>query len=416
MAQPNFKNRTLFHGDNLSFLRSINTETIDLIAMDPPFNKGRDFHATPDSLAKGASFQDRWRWDEDVHPEWIDQMQDDWPGVWAIVRGARMSHSDGLAAFLCFMAARLVAMHRILKPAGSLYLHCDPTASHYLKALLDAIFGPKYFRNEVVWHYGLGGSSPKLWSKKHDCILFYSKGSSWYFDKPLEPATSEMLKGRMKGATDVWDIPSINNMAKERTGYPTQKPLPLYRRIVAASCPPGGVVLDPFCGCATTPIAAELEGRQWLGADLWDKTHQMVIDRLAAEVAVGEGRQGDLLARKVTVRTTPLVRTDGGDVAAPKLKILKRKLDKPTMSRAKMVDALIEQQGMVCQGCGFRFPHKGFIELDHNMPRADGGSNNIENRVLLCSPCNRTKSHVLTLSGLRRDNKKNGLMANQLAR
>ena len=262
MPQPNFENRTLFHGDNLRFLRSINSETIDLIATDPPFNKGRDFHATPDSLAEGASFQDRWRWEEDVDPGWIDQLQKDWPGAWAVVDGTRTSHSDALAAFLCFMAIRLVAMHRVLKPTGSLYLHCDPTASHYLKALLDAIFGPTRFRNEIVWKYGLGGSSPKLWSKKHDCILFYSKGSAWYFDKPLEPATSVLMNGRMKGATDVWNIPAINNMAKERTGYPTQKPLALYRRIVAASCPPDGVVLDPFCGCATTPIAAELEGRR----------------------------------------------------------------------------------------------------------------------------------------------------------
>lgn len=100
--RPNFENRTLFHGDNLDFLRSINTGTIDLIATDPPFNKGRDFHATPDSLADGASFQDRWRWDDDVHPEWIDQMQDDWPGVWAVVDWTRMTHSDALAAFLCF--------------------------------------------------------------------------------------------------------------------------------------------------------------------------------------------------------------------------------------------------------------------------------------------------------------------------
>ena len=314
MPQPNFENRTLFHGDNLRFLRSINSETIALIATDPPFNKGRDFHATPDSLAEGASFQDRWRWDEDVDPSWVDQLQKHWPGVWAVIDATRMSHSDALAAFLCFMAVRLVAMHRVLKPTGSLYLHCDPTASHYLKALLDAIFGPRRFRNEIIWKYGLGGSSPKLWSKKHDCILFYSKGSAWYFDKPLEPATSVLMNGRMKGATDVWNIPAINNMAKERTGYPTQKPLALYRRIVAASCPPDGVVLDPFCGCATTPIAAELEGRQWLSADLWDKAHQMVLDRLAAEVT-SEGRAGHLLAHKVTLRSEPLVRTDGGDFA-----------------------------------------------------------------------------------------------------
>ena len=149
MASPNFPNRTLYHGDNLDFLRGINSETVHLIATDPPFNKGRDFHATPDSLARGAKFQDRWSWADDVEGEWIDQIQDDWPAVWEVIDAARAAWGDDMAAFLCFMGVRLIEMRRVLRADGSLYLHCDPTASHYLKALMDGLFGRRCFTNEI---------------------------------------------------------------------------------------------------------------------------------------------------------------------------------------------------------------------------------------------------------------------------
>ena len=151
MPERNFENRTLYHGDNLDFLKGINSGTVNLIATDPPFNKSRDFHATPDSLAAGASFIDRWRWDEDVHQEWIDEIKDDYPGVWQAIENGRINHSPGMAAFLCWLGVRLIQMHRVLSDDGSLYLHCDTTASHYLKTLLDAVFGSRNFRNEITW-------------------------------------------------------------------------------------------------------------------------------------------------------------------------------------------------------------------------------------------------------------------------
>ncbi|MCY3767326.1 MAG: DNA methyltransferase [Gemmatimonadetes bacterium] len=131
----------------------MNSESVDLIATDPPFNKGKDFHATPDSLAAGAKFQDRWSWETDVHEEWVDQIKDDYPHVMNVIQGSRSSYGDDMGAFLCFMAVRLISMRRLLKPTGSIYLHCDPTASHYLKELMDAVFGKKNFRNEIVWCY-----------------------------------------------------------------------------------------------------------------------------------------------------------------------------------------------------------------------------------------------------------------------
>lgn len=172
MSEPNWANRTLFRGDNLTFLRAMNSESVDLIATDPPFKKGKDFHATPDSLAAGSKFQDRWRWEHDVHLEWLDQIRDDFPEIWLVIETANAIHmrktkknlqrpreevGSDMGAFLCFMAVRLLEMHRILKPTGSIYLHCDPTASHYLKLIMDAIFGKKYFRNECVWMYRTGG-------------------------------------------------------------------------------------------------------------------------------------------------------------------------------------------------------------------------------------------------------------------
>ena len=195
MPTPNFQNRTLFKGDNLDFLRGINDKTVDLIATDPPFNKGKDFHATPESLAAGARFQDRWTWRDDVQPEWVDAIKDDHPRVYSLINHVvggidnapktrkRLGGSEDLAAFLCFMGVRLIEMRRILKDRGSLYLHCDPTASHYLKALMDAVFGARNFRNEIVWAYtGPGSPGMRQFNRKHDIILWYSKGKTWTFN------------------------------------------------------------------------------------------------------------------------------------------------------------------------------------------------------------------------------------------
>ena len=137
MADLNFRNRTLYHGDNLDFLRGMDSETVDLVATDPPFKKGKDFHATPDSLAAGARFTDRWSWDKDVHPDWMDDIKDDWPKALAVIELAQAAYGDDMAAFLCWLGVRLMECHRLLKPTGSLYLHIDHTAHAYVKALLD---------------------------------------------------------------------------------------------------------------------------------------------------------------------------------------------------------------------------------------------------------------------------------------
>lgn len=481
MTVPNFENRTLFHGDNLSFLRAINSECVDLIATDPPFNKGRDFHATPDSLAAGAKFQDRWSWERDVHQEWVDQITDDHPRLMEAIESARYAHSDGMGAFMCFMAVRLLAMRRVLKPTGSIYLHCDPTASHYLKAVMDAIFGWRNFKNQITWQRSDSHNTARRYANIADVLLYYTKTSKFCWHQQYQPHGDAQLsrfrhkdgdgrayklenltasrldsssgkfewrgvtpppsrgwgyrleqleewwkEGRIqtkkdglprmdglkvyldespgKPSTNIWtDIPRIGNTASERTGYPTQKLLALYERVIKASSNEGDIVLDPFAGCATTCVAAERLGRQWVGIDIWDKAHATVVDRLRSTAG---------LFGKVHYVTEPPERTDDGETAAPFLRVKQRvkEPDGPSWSRAEMYKHLLEQKGPYCQGCDRAFDDPRYLELDHNIPRSDGGINHITNRILLCGPCNKLKSNIYTLTGLRRENKKRGYM------
>ncbi len=397
----------------------MNSQSVDLIATDPPFNKGRDFHATPDSLAAGAKFQDRWSWEGDVHEEWVDEIADDRPHLMKAIESARYAHSDGMGAYACFMAVRLLAMHRILKPTGSIYLHCDPTASHYLKAVMDAIFGWKNFRNEIVWHYQTGGAGKQQFSKKHDVLLFYSRSNAFNFypDSIRVPRTEKALARAKnpKGARisagnttklpmDVWtDIQALNPVAVERTGWPTQKPLALYERMLRASSNKGDIVCDPFAGCATTLVAAEKLGRQWVGIDIWEGAHELVRKRLEDTT----GLFGD-----VTFTDQVPDRTDDGETSAPYLRVRQRvkEPDGPRWTRKETYDHLLDQNGSRCMGCDRTFDDPRCLELDHNIPRSDGGINHVTNRILLCGPCNKLKSNIYTLSGLRRENKKRGYM------
>ena len=449
MAEPNFSNRTLYHGDNLEFLRGLNSESVDLIATDPPFNKGRDFHATPDSLSAkfNARFQDRWSWERDVHEEWVDQIQDDHPGVYEVIDAARTASGDDMGAFLAFLGVRLIEMHRVLKPTGSIYLHIDSTAHAWVKCLMDGIFGRKNFINEIVWTYKYGGRGKKSFGKKHDTILFYQKSSKGFFnlDAVRIPHEKKSLKlnfrhtdenGRRyrtgtwkngkeyryyadEGRTldDTWvDINSLHQADAERVGYPTQKPIALYERIIKASSKPGDVVLDPFCGCATTPIAAERQGRQWIGMDLWDKAHEVVLDRLNKEIGVGDGQGFNLHDLHYT--KTPPTRTDDGEEVAPKLRAIysyqKEEWEKLSHKQIRHVLEQVQGKGenIICAGCGIELPER-FMELDHIVPRSDGGKNSVDNRILTCRPCNGKKSNQYTLSGLIRQNKRDGWLQNE---
>ncbi len=488
MPERNFKNHTLYHGDNLAFLRGINSGTIDLIATDPPFNKNKDFHATPDSLSAGAKFQDRWSWHRDIHDDWLIAIQRDDPEVWRVISTAKAVYGDDMGAFLCWLGVRLLEMHRILAEHGSLYLHVDDTAQAWVKCLLDAIFGRDNFRNAVIWKRTRRGFKGSQWKAKRynsntDTILFYAKSAKSFFDQtrvatPYEegylqrafklkdyksryyldlaynrpsasprpnlcyeyrgftpPHSSGWKVGlaRMKELdaegelviadgelwrkirpklgrirNTLWD--DINEtLGNEDTGYPTQKPLPLYERIILASSNPDDMVLDPFCGCATTPIAAERLGRQWIGMDIWDGAYQHVKQRIQVnrQLLLDSDPQ-------IFYSTTPPQRTDSGETAALILEMQiayqTRRHPPPRTQHGK----LLADIGPLCQGCGadYNFDPR-VLEVDHINPRSQGGTDAYENLTLLCPPCNKEKRDRYTLIGLQQFNKSKGHMKSE---
>ena len=423
---PNFPNRALYQMDNLDMLRGVNSGTIDLIATDPPFNKGRDFHATPESLAAGARFDDRWRWEVDVQQQWVDQIADDWPATHRLINAVK-EQEPGMAAFMAFLGVRLIECKRVLKETGSIYVHLDPTASHYIKALMDTLFGRKNFRNEVVWCYtGPGSPNIRQFNRKHDVLLWYSKGEKWTFNadevripyKDGKPHTGAFkhVSGPKSGTNmdagtaasytkgkvpeDWWEGIAIASRGKQNVGYPTQKPLALYERIIQASSNTGDFVLDPFAGCATTCVAAERLGRQWIGADYWEGTAGLVVQRLQ-QYLPAPLQTGDWVTA-ITHSMTPPERTDEVE-DAPMFRTptgYKRRVG-TRWTRLEMQAMIIEEFGHRCWACSFDWPDFEHYELDHVNPDTGGGSNELHNRSLLCGPCNRKKGSILTLIGLR---------------
>ena len=452
MAELNFANRTLYHGDNLDFLRGMNSGTVNLIATDPPFNKSKDFHATPDSLASGASFQDRWSWQDDIHDDWLISLMRDEPEVYRVITTAKEVWGDDMGAFLCWLGVRLLEMHRILRDDGSLYLHIDHTAHAWAKCLLDAIFGRRNFRNEIVWAY-TGPSNTRRWfPRKHDTILFYAKSDQTQFSRDAVriPYNDETLarRGRAEGQRSII-APSVENTGRrnddeveerfgegkvpedwwvgiaaltnqrENTRFPTQKPLALYERIIQASSNPGDLVLDPFCGCATTPIAAERLGRQWVGMDIWDQAYQIVLDRLETEGLAVESRpkrggQQVLTFGDISYATTPPQRTDSGETATLVLRTPTGRGGQRYPAPRTQHGRLLVDIGPFCQGCGADY---GFdtrvLEVDHINPRSQGGTDAYDNLTLLCPPCNKEKRDRFTLIGLQDHNRASGYMRNE---
>ena len=290
--------RRLVIEDNLVAMRRMREKSVDLIYLDPPFNSGRDYRFSfngPRSLksrARLSAFADTWSWDdgcEAIYSALTDTQNADEShqnlrqtiiGLIGILGKGEMS------AYLLNVAVRLTEMRRIMRPTATIYLHCDPTASHYIKLLMDAVFGSANFRNEIVWAYRGGGVPRRDFARKHDVILRYSKRDDYTFHPQYveySDASRDLVSSRggvsiddrardlERGAhmPDWWsDINSLQTWSPERTGYPTQKPLRLLERIVRASTNEGDVVLDPFSGCGTTLLAAENLDRRWIGIDV----------------------------------------------------------------------------------------------------------------------------------------------------
>ena len=325
----NVANRTIFCRDNLDILQGIDSNCIDLIYLDPPFNKKKVFTAPIGSSAEGASFSDIFR-QEDIKDEWLQTIAEDHYNIHELLNAVKNieGNSSYNYCYLAYMAIRLIEMHRILKDSGSIYLHCDSTMSHYLKLVMDCIFGEKHFRNEVVWWYGGGGASKRYWGRKHDILLFYVKNGNWIFNVDAVREKHKWDKGQKRAdgsqrdietgklPDDVFRMHGAMPWSKERTGYPTQKPLPLLERIITASSNAGNMVLDPFCGCATTCVAAEKLQRQWIGIDVSIEAFHMVQKRIKDEVLLTEGQAGYL--PHIYFSTIPPTRTDRDTAYADK--------------------------------------------------------------------------------------------------
>ena len=385
MVETNVKNRTIFTGDNLDIMRGINSDSVDLIYLDPPFNSNANYSAPIGSLAAGAAFKDTWTLD-DVDMAWHGLIADEHPALYRVIDSSGLSHSKGMKSYLIMMAVRLLEMKRILKETGSIYLHVDPTASHYLKLVMDCIFGKENFRNEIVWGYRGGGVPKVAFARKHDIFLFYAASKKTPFNPQYQPyseASQKLVKNRggksidgkerdlERGATmpDYWvDINSLQTWSPEKTGYPTQKPLALLERIIKASSNEGDVILDPFCGCATACVAAEKLNRKWVGIDLSSKAYELVYYRLG-QMSLENNQPGDVIHRDDIPR-----RTDQGNL--------------PKYSTHK--HTLFGRQEGICAGCQEFFPFRNFT-VDHIIPKAKGGTDHESNLQLLCGACNSMK-------------------------
>ncbi|MEK7281168.1 MAG: site-specific DNA-methyltransferase, partial [Chloroflexota bacterium] len=308
---------TLYYGDNLVWLRDhqhFPDESVDLIYLDPPFNSKADYNVLFNEPGKGdksqaqiQAFDDTWDWSSEASGIALNELAKNRPSIaefisWLSRQG---KPQESMAAYLSMMAIRLIELYRVLRPSGSLYLHCDPTASHYLKIVLDAIFGENNFRNEIIWHYRKWSTGKLQFQRNHDIILFYSKTLSpdrvfnqLYMDRAASTIKrfgtakiksghdeyghripSQMEEDKSVGARqdDVWEIgrvPPIKQL------FPTEKPASLLKRILSASANKDSVTLDPFCGCGTTIIEAQEMNLRWLGIDVTWLAIDLVEKRL----------------------------------------------------------------------------------------------------------------------------------------
>ncbi len=312
----------LYFGDNLDVLKQhVRDECIDLVYIDPPFNSDEIYNLSSsgsDGTVQNARiqvFNDTWHWNAVVNALHAGLVAKHDKVAGLMVSFKKLLGESNLLAYLVMMAPRLVELHRVLKPTGALYLHCDPTASHYLKLVLDAIFGIERFQNEIVWCYTIGGKSKKRFAEKHDIILFYSKGKEFTFNGPAvaipRPRTHMKVEQDADGREyqvktdrrtkkaykyyvdegkvpeDYWMIETLNREDRERTGFPTQKPEALLERIIKASTNENDVVLDAFCGSGTTIKVAHGLKRQWVGIDVSDIAMNVTKNRFSSAFGTG---------------------------------------------------------------------------------------------------------------------------------
>lgn len=341
-TKPDLDNK-LFYGNNLEVLRKyIKDESVDLVYIDPPFNSKRNYNQIYNNIGKedkaqSQAFVDTWTWDDDaIHgfEEIITNYKNSFSKqtIQLIVGLEKVLGKSDLLAYLIHITLRATEIQRILKPTGSFYLHCDPTASHYLKLILDSVFCSKGgdFLNEIIWCYTIGGKAKNRFAEKHDVIFYYTKNNKGLHTFNIKGAsiprksnthmkTGKDIDGRLyqekvdrksqkvyryyldegKIAEDYWtDIETLNREDKERLGYPTQKPLALLDRIIKTSTNEGDVVLDAYCGCGTTIDSAERLGRKWIGIDITYQSVSLILKRL-------KNNYGNKIVEKIELNGVP---------------------------------------------------------------------------------------------------------------
>ena len=474
----NIQTRTLFENDNLYVLRGIDAQSVDLIYLDPPFNSNKSYAAPIGSKAAGAAFKDTWHL-SDLDDAWHGELADREPALYAAIHASELTHGKGMKAYLIMMAIRLIEMRRTLKDTGSIYLHCDPTASHYLKLIMDAIFSKNAFRSEIIWRRSnTHNKTTKQFGPIHESILFYSKSPKSVFHPGTRPYTKAYIdsrftkkdrRGRFQtnyltgsgqrhgesgeewrgfdptavnrhwaiprslksylpdegiGMTshekleclfkqelivfpkkpggqpmykqyigdgipyqDIWayqpntkgilygsdehideDVKWLEGET-EKVGYPTQKPVGLLSRIIKTSSNPNDIVLDPFCGCATTLVAAEKLQRRWIGIDISHKAVDLVKHRFDKELGL-DSRKG--IIGRIIHRT---------DIPQQSEKLPNYRTHKHTLYG--------KQEGK-CIGCKTHFPFQN-MTVDHVIPQSKGGTDHESNLQLLCNYCNSVK-------------------------
>lgn len=440
MGEPNFSNRTLWTADNLDILRGMNSECVDLIYLDPPFNSNRTYAAPIGSRAAGAAFEDTWTLDK-LDVAWMGLIADEQPAIANLLHTTSLTHGKGMQSYLTMMAVRLLEMRRILKPTGSIYLHCDTIASHYLKQLMDAVFGRSQYRNEIAWRrYGSHNDTRRKWGRIHDTILFYSKSDDYLWtNDALEPYDGEYLAKAYKhrdangryttaplharglsgggyhfewqGVEDIWRFPRERLDALNGAGmihWPERGKIP--RRKVYLNDSKGVPVRDMVLDISIAPRnertgyptqkplalleriikASSNEGDLVLDPFCGCATACVAAERLSRQwIGIDISSKAVELVQYRLKQQEPGIALWASQVVA-RTDIPRRTDISAPKNYRKNKHVLFGQQEGQCNGCKMDFPFKIF-EVDHVIPRVKGGTDHIENLQLLCPHCNRVK-------------------------
>ena len=446
----NVPSRTIFTGDNLDILRGINSECIDLIYLDPPFKSDQTYAAPLDSEAKGAEFDDVWTL-SDMKEEWLDEIEYRRPALFHLINGAKLSHSESMAGYLTFMAIRLLEMHRVLKPTGSIYLHCDTHASHYLKAIMDALFGENNFRNDIIWRrYGSHNDATRRFGRIHDSLLFYGKSELYkWTNEAREPYAEEYLRkayryedsrgryttaplhGRTlsgggysyewRGITDLWRFPKERLDELDADGqihWPTRGRIP--RRKVYLNTergiPARDIILDvaspvprnentgwrtqkPLALLERIISASSNEGDLVLDPFCGCATACIAAEKLGRQwIGIDKLPQAAEVLRDRARRELQIPMEDENGkswadwspliLTAPQRRT-DLKLEFPTDPRSDK-ELLYASQRKRCAGCEYELPLH-VLTIDHITPRSRGGLDSLGNLQLMCHTCNAIK-------------------------